>query len=104
MSFFIGLLRGADTAPPPTGSSRIPGCCTLARIVRSPSVAGVIMLMLGVLAGCAASDRAAREAAQRDYARLSGTWRLERAVVNGTPVPEPQVRQTILITDGNTFW
>jgi len=59
--------------------------------------------MLGVPPGCAASDRTAREAAQRDYARLSGTWRLVRAIVNGTAVPEPQVRQTILITDGNTF-
>src|SRR5207237_10468843 len=26
------LLRGSDTAPAPTGSSRLPGCCTLARI------------------------------------------------------------------------
>src|SRR5437773_6716923 len=103
MSFFIRVLRGADTAPRPTAPSRIPGCCTLPHIVRSRSIAGVIVLMLGVLPGCAASDRTAREAAQRDYARLSGTWRLMRAVVDGTPVPEPQVRQTILITDGNTF-
>jgi uncharacterized protein (TIGR03067 family) len=71
--------------------------------VRFRSIAGVVVLMLGVLPGCAASDRTAREAAQRDYARLSGTWRLVRAIVNGTAVPEPQVRQTILITDGNTF-
>ena len=71
--------------------------------MRSRSIASVIVLTLGVLGGCAASDRTAREAARRDYARLSGTWRLVRAVVNGTPVPEPQVRQTILITDGNTF-
>jgi uncharacterized protein (TIGR03067 family) len=64
---------------------------------------GLIALTLGVLPGCATSDRGAQEAARRDYDRLSGTWRLVRAVVNGTPVPEPQVKQTILITDGNTF-
>jgi len=54
-------------------------------------------------AGCAGSDRAAREAADRDYKRLSGTWQLTRAVVDGNPVPEAQVKATVLITDGNTF-
>jgi uncharacterized protein (TIGR03067 family) len=54
-------------------------------------------------AGCAGSDSAAREAADRDYKRLSGTWQLTRAVVDGNPVPEAQVKATVLITDGNTF-
>ena len=51
----------------------------------------------------AASDRAAQEAAKRDYQRLSGTWQLTRAVVDGKPVPEQQLKDTILITDANTF-
>ena len=54
-------------------------------------------------AGCSSSDREAREAADRDYQRLSGTWQLTRAVVDGNPVPDQQLKATILITDGNTF-
>jgi len=42
-------------------------------------------------------------AAQRDYERLWGTWQLTRAVVNGRPVPESVLRNTILVTDRNTF-
>src|SRR5438067_6824073 len=42
-------------------------------------------------------------AAQRDYERLWGTWQLTRAVVNGRPVPANVLRNTILVTDRNTF-
>src|SRR4029077_16006005 len=42
-------------------------------------------------------------AAQRDCERLSGTWQLTRGVVNGKPVPASGARNTILITDHNTF-
>jgi uncharacterized protein (TIGR03067 family) len=42
-------------------------------------------------------------AAEKDYERLSGTWQLTRAVVNGRPVPANVLRNTILITDRNTF-
>jgi len=42
-------------------------------------------------------------AADRDYDRLTGTWQLTRAVVNGRPVPASVLRKTILITDHNTF-
>jgi uncharacterized protein (TIGR03067 family) len=42
-------------------------------------------------------------AAQRDYEQLSGTWQLTRGVVNGKPVPVTVARNTILITDRNTF-
>jgi len=71
--------------------------------MRAVSVASTIALTVSIVSGCASGDRAARHAATRDYERLSGTWQLTRAVVDGTPVPEPQVKQTILITDGNTF-
>jgi len=42
-------------------------------------------------------------AAQRDYELLSGTWRLTRGVENGKLVPASVLRNTILITDHNTF-
>jgi uncharacterized protein (TIGR03067 family) len=42
-------------------------------------------------------------AAQRDYERLSGTWQLTRGVVNGKAVPASVARNTVLITDRNTF-
>ena len=42
-------------------------------------------------------------AAQKDYERLSGTWQLTRGVVNGKPVSASVARNTILITDHNTF-
>ena len=42
-------------------------------------------------------------AAQRDYELLSGTWQLTRGVDNGKPVPASEARNTILITDRNTF-
>jgi uncharacterized protein (TIGR03067 family) len=42
-------------------------------------------------------------AAQRDYERLSGTWQLTGGVVNGKPVLASVARNTILITDHNTF-
>lgn len=43
-------------------------------------------------------------AVQRDYQRLSGKWQLTSAIVNGEPVPQREVRRTILITSGNRFW
>jgi uncharacterized protein (TIGR03067 family) len=62
-----------------------------------------MLMAFALYAGCSGSDRAAREAADRDYQRLSGTWQLTRAVVDGNPVPADQLKQTILITDRNTF-
>lgn len=58
-----------------------------------------MLMALAFFAGCSASE----DAADRDYQRLSGTWQLTRAVVDGNPVPEEQLKQTILITDRNTF-
>ena len=60
-----------------------------------------------ITGGCAsgklggATDQSA--AGQRDYERLTGTWQLTRAVVNGRAVPASVLRRTILITDHNTF-
>ena len=67
-------------------------------------VAGAMSLMI---AGCStvgpSGSTIHSAAAQRDYERLSGTWQLTRGVVNGKPVPASVARNTILITDHNTF-
>src|SRR5881394_4453284 len=66
---------------------------------------------IGVVAAISAScannpfggTTAESPAAQRDYELLSGTWQLTRGVVNGKAVPASVARNTILITDRNTF-
>jgi uncharacterized protein (TIGR03067 family) len=71
----------------------------------------ISILVIGCLAlitaGCATNPlggiTAQSPAAQRDYQLLSGTWRLTRGVNNGKPVPASEARNTILITDRNTF-
>ena len=69
------------------------------RLLRLLAAAGMVYLS----GGCASSGDAARSAAQRDYELISGTWRLSSAVVNGKPVPPAELKNTILITDGDTF-
>lgn len=63
--------------------------------------------MAAITADCANNKSrnatAQSAAAERDYERLTGTWQLTRAVVNGKPVPANVLRDTILITDRNTF-
>ena len=60
-----------------------------------------------ITSGCATNKPgesiAQSPAAQRDYELLSGTWQLTRGVDNGKPVPAGEARNTILITDRNTF-
>lgn len=60
-----------------------------------------------IAAGCATNQPsiapAQSAAAQRDYDLLTGTWQLTRGVDNGKPVPANVARNTILITDHNTF-
>jgi len=66
-----------------------------------------IGVVAAITAGCANSEvggsTAQSSAAQKDYERLTGTWQLTRAVVNGKPVPASVLRNIILITDHNTF-
>ena len=40
---------------------------------------------------------------QKDYEALTGRWQLVKSIVDGQPVPEDEVRKTILITDHNIF-
>lgn len=40
---------------------------------------------------------------QSDYDALTGRWQLVKSVVDGTPVPEAEVKKTALITDHDVF-
>src|SRR6266498_3315959 len=66
-----------------------------------------IGIVAAITASCANSklgDATAQSAAAgRDYERLSGTWQLTSAAANGRPLPANVLRNTILITDRNTF-
>src|SRR5205809_6064254 len=66
-----------------------------------------IAVVAAISASCAnnppGGTNAQSPAAQRDYEVLSGTWQLTRGVDNGKPVPASVARNTILITDHNTF-
>ena len=74
-------------------------------------IKAILILAIGVVAvitaGCTtnliAGTISQSPAAQRDYQLLTGTWQLTRGVVNGKPVPVNVARDTILITDRNTF-
>jgi len=67
----------------------------------------LITVAATIVGGCAnnpfGGTTAESPAAQRDYELLSGTWQLTRGVVNGKAVPASVARNTILITDRNTF-
>ena len=67
----------------------------------------IMSAMVLMTAGCSTSGSSApttqSAAAQRDYDRVSGTWQLTRGVVSGKPVLASVARNTILITDHNTF-
>lgn len=71
----------------------------------------MLLLTAGAVAALTAScvntevggSTAQSAAAKRDYELLSGTWQLTRGVENGKPVPASVLRNTILITDHNTF-
>src|SRR5439155_16212820 len=64
-------------------------------------------IALFIAAGCSTGGPSGSTmqsaAARKDYERLSGTWQLTRGVVNGKPVSASVARNTILITDRNTF-
>jgi uncharacterized protein (TIGR03067 family) len=75
-------------------------------MIRALSILG-IGAVAAITGGCAnlpvGGSTGESAAAQRDYELLSGTWQLTRGVVNGKPVPASVARNTILITDRNTF-
>jgi len=40
---------------------------------------------------------------QKDYDALTGRWQLVQSIIDGKPVPETEVAQTVLITDHDEF-
>src|SRR5256885_7434093 len=40
---------------------------------------------------------------QKDYDALTGRWQLVQSTIDGKPVPETEVAQTVLITDHDEF-
>jgi uncharacterized protein (TIGR03067 family) len=40
---------------------------------------------------------------KKDYDALTGRWQLVKSIIDGTPVPETEVSQTVLITDHDEF-
>jgi len=66
-------------------------------------VAVALLIATGWSTGELSGSTTQSAAVQRDYERLSGTWQLTRGVVNGKPVPASVARNTVLITDHNTF-
>ena len=62
-----------------------------------------MVAIVGISAACGNGRKAVQDMQERDYRELSGTWRLTKAVVDGHALPEEEVKNTVLITDGNTF-
>lgn len=72
-----------------------------------------VLVIAGAVSSLAAQAPAQTNAASRpsekamlvdkDYAALTGRWQLVKSVVDGKPVPEEEVKQTVLITDHDEF-
>ncbi len=79
--------------------------------VKSLVSAAAAVSLLALAAGCTnrPSDATADGGAfktmnvKKDYEALTGRWQLVKSVVDGKPVPEEEVRKTVLITDHDTF-
>ena len=75
----------------------------MTRVISILAIGTLAMVTASCANNPAGGTTAQSPAAQRDYELLSGTWQLTRGVDNGKPVPANVARNTILITDHNTF-
>jgi uncharacterized protein (TIGR03067 family) len=73
------------------------------KVISTLAIGAVLAIAAGCANGRPGGATAQSAAAEKDYERLSGTWQLTRAVVNGRSVPASVLRNTVLITDRNTF-
>jgi uncharacterized protein (TIGR03067 family) len=76
--------------------------------MRSPFVGAFACALLVCSMGAVAQQAPARETdkamlVQKDYDALTGRWQLVQSIVDGKPVPEAEVKQTVLITDHDEF-
>src|SRR5687768_10989742 len=51
----------------------------------------------------ASKDSAKAMLIEKDYDALTGRWQLVKSIVDGKPVPDAEVKQTVLITDHDEF-
>ena len=73
------------------------------KLIRILTLSTVVAITTGCANGRPSGATAQSAAAEKDYERLSGTWQLTRAVVNGRPVSASVLRNTVLITERNIF-
>lgn len=73
------------------------------KVILALAIGAVLAITPGCANGNPGGATARSAAAEKDYEELSGTWQLTRGVVNGRPVPASVLRNTVLITDRNTF-
>jgi uncharacterized protein (TIGR03067 family) len=73
------------------------------KVIPTLAIGAVLAITAGCANGRPGGATAQSAAAEKDYEELSGTWQLTRGVENGKPVPANVLRNTILITDHNTF-
>jgi len=73
------------------------------KVIPILTLSAVVAITAGCANGRPGGTTAQSASAEKDYERLSGTWQLTRGVVNGRSVPASVLRNTLLITDRNTF-
>jgi uncharacterized protein (TIGR03067 family) len=73
------------------------------KVIAILTISAVVAISAGCASGRPGGATAQSAAAEKDYERLTGTWQLTRGVVNGRPVATSALRNTVLITDRNTF-
>jgi uncharacterized protein (TIGR03067 family) len=68
-----------------------------------PAILALLAAVACAVGGAAQTNDAKAAAIRADYDALTGTWQLVRSVVDGKPVPEDEVKKTVLITDHDEF-
>ena len=97
------LIRSLNTR---AGHSTVPiRVMTIHHFLAPIAIAAVLLISPVDLAAQPISTKGANKAMliQKDYEALTGRWQLVRSIVDGTPVPETEVAQTVLITDHDEF-
>jgi uncharacterized protein (TIGR03067 family) len=76
------------------------------KLLVSTAITASILTLIA--SGCGRTDIVTKEEqkammVQKDYEALTGRWQLVKSIVDGKPVPESELRNTVLITDHDTF-
>jgi uncharacterized protein (TIGR03067 family) len=68
-----------------------------------PAIFSLLAAVASAVGGAAQTNDTKAAAIRADYDALTGTWQLVWSVVDGEPVPEDEVKKTVLITDHDEF-